>query len=87
MAFDIGRFARGEWNTLTDRFRLWFIPRIEGHDDRPLCHLSVRKFEREADVLVFMHVLPRLEASLKECSEQEHFAVGVLSKSMSAPGR
>ncbi len=38
----------------------------------------MRKFDREADVLVFMHVPPRLEASLKEGSEQEHFVVGVL---------
>ncbi len=76
--FDIGRLARGEWDALTDRFRLWFIPRIEGRDDRPLCHLSVRKFDREADVLVFMHVAPRLDVSLKDGSEQEHFVVGVL---------
>ncbi len=38
----------------------------------------MRKFDREADVLVFMHVVPRLEAALKEGSEQEHFTVGVL---------
>lgn len=38
----------------------------------------MRKLDREADVLVFMHVVPRLEVAMKEGSEREHFTVGVL---------
>ncbi len=49
---DIGLLARGEWDALRDRFRLWFIPRIEGRNDKPLCHFTVRKFDREGDVLL-----------------------------------
>ncbi len=76
---DIGRLARGEWDALTDRFRLWFIPRIEGRNDKPLCHFTVRKFDREGDVLLFVHIVPKLEVLLSEDSNQEHFVVGILS--------
>ncbi len=76
---DIGWLARGEWDALRDRFRLWFIPRIEGRNDKPLCHFTVRKFDREGDVLLFMQIVPKLEAVLSEDSSQEHFMVGILS--------
>ncbi len=76
---DIGRLARVKWDALTDRFRLWFIPKIEGRDDKPLCHFTLRKFDCEADVLVFMHVVPKLKALFRDDSEQDHFLAGVLS--------
>jgi hypothetical protein len=75
---DVGRLARGEWDALTDRFRLWFIPKIEGHDDRPVFHFSVRKLDKESGVLFFMHIVPSLEATLREGISGQHFAVGIL---------
>jgi hypothetical protein len=41
--------------------------------------LSIRKLDKEAGVLVFMHLVPKLEAVLRDDSEQAHFVVGVLS--------
>ncbi len=76
---DIAWLARGEWDALSDRFRFWFIPRIEGRNDKPVCHFTVRKFDREGDVLLFMNIVPKLEALLSEDSSQEHFVVGILS--------
>jgi hypothetical protein len=75
---DMGRLARGEWDALTDRFRLWFIPRIEGRDDKPMFHLSVRKFDKDAGVLSFMHVVPNLGGTLREGESEQHFTVGIL---------
>lgn len=75
---DIGRLSRGEWDAMTDRFRLWFIPRIEGRDDEPVLHFSVRKLDRESGVLFFMHVVPRLTSVLKGDDPSTHFDVGIL---------
>jgi hypothetical protein len=75
---DVGRLARGEWDALTDRFRLWFIPRIEGRDDRPVFHFSVRKLDKDSGVLFFIHIVPRLEATLSEGRTEQHFTVGIL---------
>ncbi len=76
---DIGRLARGEWDSLRDRFRLWFIPRVEGRNDKPVFHFTVRKFDQEGEVMVFMHIVPKLDALLSEDSIPEHFVVGILS--------
>ncbi|MBI3841024.1 MAG: hypothetical protein HY297_03600 [Thaumarchaeota archaeon] len=75
---DIGRLARGEWDALRDRFRVWFIPRIEGRDDRPLCNFTVRKFDRESDVLLFMHLTVNLDAVYRPNRGQDNFVVGIL---------
>lgn len=75
---DIGRLARGEWDALTDRFRLWFIPRIDGRDDKPVFHFSVRKLDKDSGVLFFMHVVPNLDGTLGEGRSEQHFTVGIL---------
>lgn len=77
--FDVGRLARGEWNPLIDRFRIWFIPKIQGRDERAVCFFTVRKFDLESDTLVFMHVVPNLAATIQSDSSQADFDVGVLS--------
>ena len=75
---DLGRLARGEWDAYRDRFRVWFIPRIEGRDSKPLCNFTVRKFDRENGVLVFIHVTMDLDAVYRDGSSQDHFAIGIL---------
>ena len=75
---DIGRLARGEWDPMKDRCRVWFIPTIEKAGDRPLCNFTLRKFDQEAGVLLFMHLTVNLDASYREGSEPDHFYLGVL---------
>ena len=77
---DVGRLARGEWNALSDRFRVWFIPKIDGRDDRPLCNLTLRKLDPDGGVLLFMHITVNLDATYGESkhSRPEHFVVGIL---------
>ncbi len=72
---DIGHLARGEWNTMADRFRIWYIPGEKG-DSGPTCYVMVRKFDPRDGVLVCGHLVVNLGEKRAEggCS----FTVGVL---------
>lgn len=76
---DVARLARGEWAATRDRFRLWFIPRIEGQDDKPACYLTIRKFDQRNDVLVFLHVACNLDTTFGIDTRRTEFTVGILS--------
>ena len=71
--FDIGRLARGEWNSMTDRFRLWYIPAEEGVE-RPSCYLMVRKFDPRDGVLLYCHVVVDLTGGTPSS-----FYIGIMS--------
>ena len=75
---DLGRMARGEWNPLVDRFRFWFIPGIDGKNDKTLCSVTVRKFDADSETLVFMHIVPNFGATIGREIRQPEFDVGIL---------
>ncbi|MBI3116470.1 MAG: hypothetical protein HYZ12_03940 [Thaumarchaeota archaeon] len=76
---DLGLLARGEWDTVKDRFRIWFLPKIEGQNDTSLCYVTVRKLDPEQEVLVYMHIVINLEAKARGDNGQSNFTVGILS--------
>jgi hypothetical protein len=74
---DIGHLARGEWNALADRFRIWYIPPEMG-DGGPTCYVMVRKFEPQDGVLLFGHIV----VNLRSDGNGEHpgsFTLGIMS--------
>lgn len=75
---DLGRLSRGEWNPITDRFRIWYLPRNEARDPRSDCHLMIRKFDVQDQVLVYEHVVvnPRTHSG---CGSSSNFTVGIMS--------
>jgi len=76
---DLGHLARGEWNSLTDRFRLWFIPGEGGKgDDRPVCYVMVRKFDPQEGVLLYGHVVIDMDEKQDE-RRPRSFTVGIMS--------
>ena len=75
---DLGRLARGEWNALTDRFRMWYLPRSDGAEERPVCYVMVRKFDPEDGVLLYGHLVVNLE-SRGAGERPRNFAVGIMS--------
>jgi hypothetical protein len=75
---DLGHLARGEWNVLTDRFRIWFLPRGDGSGNQPVCYVMIRKFDPRHGVLVYGHVVVNTEE--KEGAEiQRSFTIGIMS--------
>lgn len=73
---DLGHLARGEWNALSDRFRVWYLPREDGADEGPACYIMVRKFDPDAGVLLYGHFVVNLDA----CPERpRNFTVGIMS--------
>ncbi len=77
---DIGRLARGEWDPLKDRFRFWFIPTIKKLGDGPVCNFTIRKFDPDGGVLLFMHLTANHDATIQEDQEadSDHFVLGIL---------
>ena len=75
---DLGHLARGEWNPLTDRFRLWYLPPENGADGHPVCYLMVRKFDPRDGVIVYGHVVVNIEGGA-EAEAQRNFTIGILS--------
>ena len=71
---DLGHLARGEWNPLFDRFRVWYIPKEEGVGGGPVCYVMVRKFDPQDSVLVYGHVVVNLLGD-----GGRSFTVGILS--------
>lgn len=76
---DLGLLARGEWDTVKDRFRIWFLPKIEGQNDTSLCYVTIRKLDPEQEVLVYMHIVINLEGRARDENSQSNFTVGILS--------
>lgn len=75
---DLGHLARGEWNALTDRFRIWYLPSEEGNEGQPMCYVMVRKFDPQDGVLLYGHMVVNTEG--KEGSgDQRSFTVGIMS--------
>ncbi len=75
---DLGLLARGEWDAVKDRFRIWFLPRIDGQNDTSLCYITVRKLDPEQEVLVYAHIVINLEVKAANAN-QPNFTVGILS--------
>ena len=75
---DLGHLARGEWNALTDRFRIWYLPRGEGAGGDPVCYVMLRKFDQQDGVLVYGHVVVNTGAAPGDGDERS-FTVGIMS--------
>jgi hypothetical protein len=75
---DLGRLARGEWNALTDRFRIWYMPGEVGVSDSQLCYMMVRKYDPQNGVLAYLHIMVNLGAR-EAGAERPSFIVGILS--------
>jgi hypothetical protein len=74
---DLGHIARGEWNSLTDRFRIWHLPR-DGPEEPPVCYLMVRKFDPRDGVLLYGHVVVNTEIRTGDGNPRS-FTVGIMS--------
>ena len=74
---DLGHLARGEWNALTDRFRIWFLPKEDG-GGQPTCYVMIRKFDQQAGVLLYGHVVINTEEKLGVVNPRS-FTVGIMS--------
>jgi len=74
---DLNILARGEWDALKDRLRIWFLPRSDGQNDRTSCYVMIRKFDRRQAVLVCVHIVMNLEVGGKD--GQPLFTIGILS--------
>jgi len=75
---DLNVLARGEWDALTDRFRVWFLPKTEGRNAKTSCYVMIRKFDQEQAVLVCVHIVANLEAG-EGGNGQRYFTLGILS--------
>jgi len=74
---DLGHLARGEWNALTDRFRIWYLPRGDEPEERPVCYVMVRKFDSQDGILLYGHMVVNME--VKNGDERpKSFTVGIL---------
>jgi hypothetical protein len=75
---DLGHLARGEWNALTDRFRVWFLPKEDEGDGQPTCYVMIRKFDPQDGVLLYAHVV--INTGEKPSAENPRsFTVGIMS--------
>jgi hypothetical protein len=75
---DLGHLARGEWNALTDRFRVWYLPQEDDVAGHPLCYVMVRKFDPKDGVLLYGHLVVNTE-SRSAGKNQWNFTVGIMS--------
>ena len=75
---DLNVLARGEWDALTDRFRVWFLPKTEGQSDKTSCYVMIRKFDQQQAVLVCLHIVANLETG-EGGNGQPYFTLGILS--------
>ena len=75
---DLGHLARGEWNALTDRFRVWFLPREDGSDSQPTCYVMIRKFDPQAGVLLYGHIVINTDEE-PDAENPRSFSVGIMS--------
>jgi hypothetical protein len=74
---DIAYLARGEWNPLCDRFRVWHLPDEDGGGP-PVCYVMVRKFDPKEGVIVYGHIVVD-NGQKARGGDGRSFAVGILS--------
>ena len=74
---DLGHLARGEWNALTDRFRIWFL-HGEGRGGSPVCYVMIRKFDPADGVLVYGHVVINTDER-GDSEDKRSFTIGIMS--------
>ena len=75
---DLNVLARGEWDSSTDRLRVWFLPRSEAPDDKTSCYVMIRKFDPQQVILVCAHIVMNLEGG-SGSDGQPFFTFGILS--------
>jgi hypothetical protein len=75
---DLGHLARGEWNALTDRFRVWYLPQDEGEGGRPTCYVVVRKFDPQDGVVLYGHMVVNIDGK-SDGGVPRIFTVGIMS--------
>jgi hypothetical protein len=75
---DLGHLARGEWNALCDRFRVWFLPKEEGRDSQPTCYVMIRKFDLQNKVLLYGHIIINTDEK-PNVANLNSFTVGIMS--------
>jgi len=75
---DLGHLTRGEWNALTDRFRVWFLPKEGERDSQPTCYVMIRKFDPQVGVLVYGHVVINTDEKAG-VENPRSFTVGIMS--------
>ena len=75
---DLGHLARGEWNALVDRFRIWYLPPEDGGGGRPVCYVMVRKFDPQDGVLLYGHMVVNTDGKAGE-EPPRSFTVGIMS--------
>jgi len=75
---DLDHLARGEWNALTDRFRVWFLPKEDGNDGQSTCYVMIRKFDPRLGVLQYGHVVINTEGK-PGAEDSQSFTVGIMS--------
>jgi len=74
---DVAGLARGEWDALSDRFRVWFLPKGMAQNDKASCYVMIRKFDRQQGILTCAHIVMNLEdAGRDDCP---CFSIGILS--------
>lgn len=76
---DLAGLSRGEWNPLCDRFRIWYIPKVDGQSDKPTSYVILRKLDPDQGVLIFARISTDLEAVEGEGKPPASFTVAVLS--------
>jgi len=77
LGIDLGHLARGEWNALTDRFRVWFLPK-DGSDSQPTCYVMIRKFYPRVGVLLYGHIVINTDEK-PGVENPRSFTVGIMS--------
>ena len=75
---DLGHLARGEWNALTDRFRVWLLPKEEGSESQPTCYVMIRKFDPQVGDQPYGHVVINT-AEEPGVENSPSFSVGIMS--------
>jgi hypothetical protein len=75
---NLGHIARGEWNPLTDRFRVWYLPRGDEADSRPVCYVMIRKFDPQDGVLLYGHMVVNIEERVGT-EDPRSFTIGIMS--------
>ena len=74
---DIAYLSRGEWNPLTDRFRVWYLPDESG-EGPPACYLMVRKFDPKDGIVAYGHIVVNNRGRRGE-DDGWSFTAGILS--------
>jgi len=75
---DLGHLARGEWNALTDRFRVWLFPKEDRSGGQPRCYVMIRKFDPEVGVLLYGHVVINTDGKTHP-EDPRSFTLGIMS--------